>query len=63
MAKAMSNIKAAHERLDDLPGNASWDDIAYRIEVRVAIEHGLADSRAGRTLLHEEVIKEFGSAQ
>jgi predicted transcriptional regulator len=63
MAKAMSDIQAAHELLDDLPDNASWDDIAYRIEVRASIERGLADSRAGRTLPHEEVIKEFGITQ
>ena len=63
MVKAMNNIQAAHELLDDLPADASWDDIAYRIEVRASIERGLADSLAGRTLPHEEVLKEFGITQ
>lgn len=60
MAKAMSDIQAAHQLLDDLPENASWDDIAYRMELRASIERGLADSRAGRTTPHEDVLKEFG---
>lgn len=63
MAKAMNDIQAAHELLDDLPDDASWDDIAYRIEVRASIERGLADSRAGRTMPHDEVLKEFGITQ
>jgi predicted transcriptional regulator len=63
MAKTSSNIQAAHELLDDLPDDADWDDIAYRIEVRASIERGLSDSQAGRTMPHEEVLKEFGIAQ
>ncbi len=63
MAKAINDIQAAHELLDDLPKDANWDDIAYRIEVRASIERGLADSRAGRTMPHDEVLKEFGITQ
>lgn len=60
MATAINNRQAAHELLDTLPEDVSWDEIAYRMEVRASIERGLADSRAGRTVPHEQVLKEFG---
>lgn len=47
----------------DLPGNASWDDLMYRIYVRQKIDAGLADIRSGRVSSHESIRKEFiGSA-
>ena len=60
MAHVIDNRQAAHELLESLPDDVSWDEIAYRIEVRASIERGLADSRAGRTLSHAELLKEFG---
>lgn len=45
-----TNVKDEARHLeDDLPDDASWDDLMYRIYVRQAIEAGLADSEAGRT--------------
>ena len=50
------NIKqAAHRLIEQLPENATWDDLMYGIYVRQAIEAGLADSEAGRTLHVEEI--------
>jgi len=46
--------------LKDLPDNATWDDIMYKIYVRQAIEAGLEDSKAGRTIGVEEVRSRFG---
>jgi predicted transcriptional regulator len=40
--------------LEDLPEDASLDDIQYHIYVRQKIEHGLEDAVAGRTLSEEE---------
>ena len=60
MATGMNNRQAAHELLDTLPEDVSWDEIAYQIEVRASIERGLADSRDGRTIPHDQVLKEFG---
>ena len=56
-----SNIKEeAHRLLDDLPKSATWDDLMYKIYVRQAIEIGLEDSEAGRTIDVKEVRARFG---
>ena len=55
------NIKQeAHRLLDNLPEAATWDDLMYRIYVRQAIEAGIKDSDAGRTVDVKEVRKKFG---
>jgi predicted transcriptional regulator len=45
----------AHELVNRLPENATWDDLIEEIYVRQVIEQGLADSQAGRTTDVEEV--------
>ena len=51
------DIKAhAHRLIDDLPDNASWEDVLYAVQVCQLIEAGLADVAAGRTISHEEAI-------
>jgi len=50
----------AHRLLDNLPEKATWDDLMYRIYVRQAIEAGIKDSDAGRTVDVKEVRKKFG---
>jgi hypothetical protein len=56
-----ANLKqAAHELIDMLPDNASWDDVVYEIVTRREIELGLADSEASRATPVEDVAKEFG---
>src|SRR5574338_563851 len=48
------NIKAeAHRLVDGLPDTASWDDLAYEVYVRQAIDAGLADAAAGRLVDHD----------
>ena len=57
----MINIKKeAQNLLKDLPEDATWDDLMYEIYVRQAIEAGLADSKAGRTVDVKEVRSRFG---
>jgi hypothetical protein len=59
-----TNIKQEARRLvDNLSENATWDDLMYEIYVRQAIEAGLADSDAGRTLDVKEVRAKFGLSQ
>jgi predicted transcriptional regulator len=59
-----TNVKQEARRLvDNLPENATWDDLMYEIYVRQAIEAGLADSEAGRTLDVKEVRAKFGLSQ
>ena len=58
-----TNIKQeAHRLIERLPETATWDDLMYEIYVRQAIEAGLADSEAGRTLDVKEVRAKFGLA-
>ncbi len=58
---ASANVKQdAQQLIERLPENATWDDLMYRIYVRQAIERGLEDSRAGRTMDVAEVRAKFG---
>ncbi len=58
---ATSNLKrAAHQLIDKLTDDATWDDVVYEVVARRGIELGLVDSDANRTTLVEDVIKEFG---
>jgi len=45
----------AREIIDRLPDSASWDDVMYELYVREAIDAGLADVAAGRTIPHDQV--------
>lgn len=50
------NAKArARETIDRLPESATWDQVMYELYVREAIDPGLADVAAGRTIPHEQV--------
>jgi predicted transcriptional regulator len=55
--------KAAHDLIDQLPDDITWDDLAYKIEVRASIERGLADAEAGRTTSQEDMEKLYGITQ
>jgi predicted transcriptional regulator len=51
------NIKPDAERLvAGLPESATWDDLAYEVYVRQAIEAGLGEAEAGRTVTHEDAL-------
>lgn len=50
----------ALQLVQSLPADASWDDLMYRIYVRQAIEAGLQDADAERTVNTADVRKEFG---
>ena len=52
----------ARQLVERLPESATWEDVQYEIYVRQAIEAGLADSEAGRTLDVKEVRAKFGLA-
>ena len=52
MAKAKDQVRSI---LENLPEDASLEDIQYHIYVRQKIEQGLADVEAGRVISHEEV--------
>jgi predicted transcriptional regulator len=54
MATAKQHVKSV---LENLPEDASFEDIQYHIYVRQKIEQGLADVDAGRVIPHEEVVR------
>ena len=45
--------------LNDLPDDATLEDIQYRIYVKQQIAQGLADVRAGRIFSQDEIEKRF----
>ncbi len=49
----------ARKLVDNLPDEASWDDLMYEIYVRNKIEDGLTAADEERLILHEEVKKRF----
>jgi predicted transcriptional regulator len=56
-----TKVKEEARRLvEGLPEDASWEDLMYQIYVRQAIEAGLEDSEAGRTVDVKEARARFG---
>ncbi len=52
----MSEIKdAVRQVMENLPEDATWDDVEYHLYVRRKIENGLKDIAEGRTLSMNEV--------
>lgn len=51
---------AAHELIDGLPVDATWDDVMYRVYVRQAVEAGLRDAKEGHVIDVSEVRRHFG---
>ena len=51
------NIKPDAQRLvANLPDTATWDDLAYEVYVRQAIEAGVAEADSGRVVDHEAAL-------
>jgi len=58
---ATNNIKTeARQLVEDLPENATWDDLMYEIYVRQSIDAGLRDADEGRLHSVEVVRARFG---
>ncbi|MEX0724549.1 MAG: hypothetical protein WD357_12300 [Gracilimonas sp.] len=51
--------KEMNELLDELPEDANWNDLMYRIYVRQSIEMGLRDVEEGRTISHDNLKKKY----
>ncbi|KLD76032.1 hypothetical protein FZ025_10485 [Xanthomonas hyacinthi] len=49
-----------HQIAEQLPPEATWDDVRYQVELHASIERGLADVKAGRVVPVEELLAEFG---
>lgn len=56
-----STIKEeAAKLIQQLPEQATWDDVMYEIYVRQKIEEGIKAADSGKVLSHEEVKLRFG---
>ncbi|OGP55160.1 MAG: hypothetical protein A2Y65_11145 [Deltaproteobacteria bacterium RBG_13_52_11] len=56
----MSTAKEeVRKMLEQLPDDASFEDIQYHIYVQEKIEHGLEDVKEGRLLSQEEVERKM----
>jgi predicted transcriptional regulator len=52
-----SDIRPDAIRLvERLPADASWDDLAYEVYARQAIDQGLVDADADRTVDHQTAL-------
>jgi len=49
-----------HQIAEQLPPEATWDDVRYQVELHASIGRGLADAKAGRVVPVEELLAEFG---
>ncbi len=47
--------ESAQQILDQLPDQATWDEIMYELYVRQKIEAGMKAAEEGRTIPHEEM--------
>jgi hypothetical protein len=56
---AISGKEAARQIIDNLPEDATLEDIMYAMYVRQQIELGLRNIEAGDTVSHEEVMREI----
>ena len=64
MATNSQNVKAkARELIEQLPEDATWDDVAYEVAVRRSIERGLADLDAGHTYTSEALLESLGLSE
>jgi len=50
----------AHKLIDQLPADATWEDLMEQIYVRQAIEQGLSDSEQGKLQSVQEIRRKYG---
>lgn len=51
--------KEMNDLLDELPEDANWNDVMYKIYVRQSIEQGLKDVEEGRVISHEDLKMKY----
>ena len=55
----MTVKEQARALVEDLPNDASWDDIMYQLYVRQKIALGIQAGKDGRVQSHEEVKRKL----
>jgi hypothetical protein len=60
METAQEIKQTAHQLIDSLPDNATWETLLYTLQVRHDIEAGLADAKANRVYSTAEARARLG---
>ena len=55
----MTNKEKAIKSLEELPDDASWEDIRERINFVSAVRKGLRELDEGKSIPHEKVREQF----
>ena len=55
----MRTKETVRDLLDKLPDDCTLEDVLYHLYVLQAIDRGLAEAEAGRTIPHEQVAEEM----
>jgi len=60
-APAMSAVfkQQAHKLVDELPDDASWEDLIYQVALHRAIEKGIDEADAGQLIAAEDVLRQL----
>jgi len=53
----------AHELIDALPDDATWQDLLYALELRADVEAGLSDAMARRVVEVDQLRKDYGQTR
>ena len=57
---SLANLKQeAHKLVDQLPDNATWEDLIYEAYVRQSVQEGLEAADRGEFAANEEVRRRF----
>lgn len=49
----------AHKLVDELPDDASWEDLIYQAALHRAIEKGIDQADAGQLITAEDVLRQL----
>lgn len=55
----MTTKEIAIKTIQDLPENASWEDIQERINFIAGVQKGLRELDEGKGIPHEQILEEF----
>jgi hypothetical protein len=60
---ALTIKQCAHEVIEAVADDATWQELLCALELRFDVEAGLADAKAGRVTDTDELRREYGLRQ
>ncbi len=58
--RADTIAQKVHQLADQLPSDATWEDVMYQVALRRSIEKGLTEADAGLLIPVDDLLKEYG---